>query len=74
MTKLAIELPKEIKRLEILVKTLVTSKVIGNYKSVFRGRGLEFESYREYSSDDDAFRARTACPKNNGRGSEKSPC
>ncbi len=54
MKALELELPAEIKRLEILVKTLVTSKFIGNYRSVFRGRGLEFESYREYTPEDDS--------------------
>ncbi len=54
MKQVSIDIPKEIKHLEIVVKTLVTSKFIGNYRSVFRGRGIEFESYREYSPDDDS--------------------
>lgn len=42
------------KRLFLSTKRLVTSKFLGNYKSVFRGRGLEFEGYRVYTPDDDA--------------------
>jgi len=29
--------------------------MMGNYKSVFRGRGLEFESYRNYTTEDDSI-------------------
>lgn len=54
MKQVSIDIPKEIKHLEIVVKNLVTSKFIGNYRSVFRGRGIEFESYREYTPEDDS--------------------
>jgi len=54
MEKLKIDVGKIIKKLEIITKELVTSRVIGNYKSVFRGEGLEFDSYRDYSIIEDA--------------------
>ncbi len=44
----------DIKRLEVATKGLVTTRFIGNYKSVFKGRGLEFEDYREYTPQDEA--------------------
>ena len=53
MSKLELDISQDIKKLELLVKTLVNSKLIGRYKSVFKGRGLEFESFREYTSEDD---------------------
>ncbi|MCK4520937.1 MAG: DUF58 domain-containing protein [Nanoarchaeota archaeon] len=54
MNKLKVDLTPTIKRLEIVTRNLVTTKFVGNYKSVFKGRGLEFESYREYTQSDDA--------------------
>lgn len=40
--------------LSLNAKRLVATSVLGGYKSVFRGRGLEFEGYRPYLSGDDA--------------------
>ena len=52
--KLNIDLSHEIKKLEILSKRLVSSKFLGMYKSRLRGRGLEFNNFREYTLVDDA--------------------
>lgn len=53
--ELKLDLSGAIKRLEIYTNQLINSSFIGNYKSVFRGKGLEFEDYRPYSKDyDDA--------------------
>lgn len=43
----------ELRRLEILSARLVTSLFAGEYRSVFRGRGIEFEEVREYQPGDD---------------------
>jgi uncharacterized protein (DUF58 family) len=43
----------ELRRLEILSSRLVTSIFAGDYRSVFRGRGIEFEEVREYQPGDD---------------------
>lgn len=43
----------EVRRLEILSARLVTSVFAGEYRSVFRGRGIEFEEVREYQPGDD---------------------
>tara|TARA_Y100000310_G_scaffold179357_1_gene179333 strand:- start:8950 stop:9840 length:891 start_codon:yes stop_codon:yes gene_type:complete len=40
--------------LEVGTKGLVASGVVGSYKSVFKGRGLEFAGYRQYMPGDDA--------------------
>lgn len=54
MHELEIDLSKPFDRLNVLTKYLVNSKIAGNYRSIFRGRGLEFEGYREYNPRDDS--------------------
>jgi len=43
----------EVCRLRILSSRLVTGSCAGEYRSVFRGRGIEFEEVREYQPGDD---------------------
>jgi len=45
-----------VKKIEIMVKILINTQVISRYRSVFKGKGLEFEDYRAYSPGDDARR------------------
>lgn len=52
--ELNLELSESIKRLKILTNQIVNTSVVGGYKSVFKGHGLEFEDYREYTPNDDA--------------------
>ena len=40
--------------LEIGPRRIVTSRFLGSYKSVFRGKGLEFVDYKEFVGGDDA--------------------
>lgn len=42
------------KRLQIKTKKLMNSLFVGNFKSAFHGRGIEFQDFREYSPEDDA--------------------
>lgn len=56
MATLRISTTPAFKKLEILSKKLVNSAFLGSYKSVFKGRGLEFESYRAHMHSDDASR------------------
>lgn len=49
-----LDLSEGIKRLKILTSQLVNTSIVGGYKSVFKGRGLEFEDYRQYTPNDDA--------------------
>ena len=50
-------LPKEIirtvRRIEIRTKKLVNDVFSGEYHSIFKGRGMEFEEVREYQPGDD---------------------
>ena len=41
-------------QLHIAAKTLTTSQIAGNYKSAYKGSGLEFDGFRKYSSEDDS--------------------
>ena len=42
------ELLKEVRRIEVQSRRLVTTAMAGGYTSVFRGSGIEFEEVREY--------------------------
>ncbi|MCK5837368.1 MAG: DUF58 domain-containing protein, partial [Desulfobacula sp.] len=44
---------KKIKRIHIKSSRTVNSIMAGQYKSVFRGSGIEFEEVREYCPGDD---------------------
>lgn len=44
---------KKIKRIHIKSSRMVDTVMAGQYKSVFRGAGIEFEEVREYSPGDD---------------------
>ena len=47
------ELLKKVRRIEIVAKRAVDDLFSGQYKSVFRGRGMEFSEVREYLPGDD---------------------
>ncbi|MFH1279927.1 MAG: DUF58 domain-containing protein [Candidatus Eisenbacteria bacterium] len=47
------ELIKKVRRIEISTSSLVESLFSGEYHSVFKGRGMEFEQVREYQEGDD---------------------
>ena len=42
------------KEFEIAIKKMVFTRIVGRYTSIFRGKGLEFDTYRNYSPGDDA--------------------
>lgn len=47
------EILKQIKKIEITTKKLVTAAFSGKYTSVFKGQGIEFADVREYVPGDD---------------------
>jgi len=51
---LKVNVAQAITEFEIAIRRQVATRIIGHYKSIFRGKGLEFESYREYTASDDA--------------------
>jgi uncharacterized protein (DUF58 family) len=44
---------KKVRQVEIRTRRAVTDALVGNYHSVFRGQGIDFEETREYSPGDD---------------------
>lgn len=59
---------KEVRRLQITASRLATAIFTGEYRSAFRGRGIEFDQVREYQPGDDVrsidwnVTARQGCP------------
>ncbi|MDR2337234.1 MAG: DUF58 domain-containing protein [Deltaproteobacteria bacterium] len=47
------EIIAELKTLQITTKKLVTASISGQYRSVFKGRGIEFEDLKNYQAGDD---------------------
>ncbi len=47
------EILKRVRRIQIVANRTVDDLFAGQYKSVFRGRGMEFEEVREYQPGDD---------------------
>ena len=62
------ELIEQISRIEIVARRLVTDVFAGEYQSIFKGRGMEFDEVRPYYPGDDVRRidwnvtARMAAP------------
>ena len=54
MLKLNIDPQPRIHHLDVMTHKLVASRFMGDYPSLFKGRGVIFESFREYSPSDDA--------------------
>ena len=50
------ELMEQVRRIEITAKHLVVDVFAGEYQSVFKGRGMEFEEVRPYYPGDDVRR------------------
>jgi uncharacterized protein (DUF58 family) len=47
------ELLRKVQRIQVRADRLVNDVVVGEYRSVFKGRGMEFEEVREYVEGDD---------------------
>ena len=47
------EIIKKIQQIEIHTRRLVNEAFVGEYHSVFKGRGMEFEEVREYQPGDE---------------------
>jgi len=47
------DITKKIRRIEITTSRLVTDMLSGDYESVFKGRGMEFDEVREYQPGDE---------------------
>ena len=47
------DIAKKIRRIELMTRKTVTEALAGDYKSAFRGTGMEFDEVREYQAGDD---------------------
>ena len=47
------EVIKKVRQIEVRTKRLVTDSLAGQYHSVFKGRGMNFDSVREYAPGDE---------------------
>lgn len=47
------ELLRKVRRVQVRTDRLANDVVVGEYRSVFKGRGMEFEEVREYQRGDD---------------------
>ena len=54
--ELQIDIDSQVKRISPLTKKGFFGKLVGEYRSAFRGRGLEFTGFRGYDQSDDAIR------------------
>ncbi len=54
MKEIKLNLKPLIKKLEVFTRKKAFGEFAGEYRSVFKGRGLEFEGYRAYTVHDDA--------------------
>lgn len=52
-TKSVADILKKVQRIQIVANRAVNDLFAGQYKSVFRGRGMEFDEVREYQPGDD---------------------
>ena len=54
MKRIQLDLQIGIDSLSIGARDSLKTKYLGFYGSIFKGRGLEFDSYRNYTPNDDA--------------------
>ncbi|MDP2908890.1 MAG: DUF58 domain-containing protein [Nanoarchaeota archaeon] len=54
MRRMLINVAPVIKAFEITTRSALGGKLLGSYKSRFRGRGVEFDGYVEYNQNEDA--------------------
>lgn len=54
--KLNVDIVPSIRKLKVVTRGLIRTKGFGSYRSVFKGKGLEFSEYRVYDNNDDASR------------------
>lgn len=56
VTKLRVDVPAVIRELDVALRVLTESRIVSRYRRIFKGKGLEFEEFREYTTRDDANR------------------
>ena len=54
VAQLRIDVASVVKELEVALKVLTEARVMSRYRKIVKGKGLEFEDFRDYTSGDDA--------------------
>ena len=54
--QLRVDVASVTKEMEAAMRILTEARVVSRYRKVFKGKGIEFEDFREYTTDDDASR------------------
>ena len=47
------EIMQRVRRIELMARKLTTATFAGQYRSGFRGQGLDFDDFREYIAGDE---------------------
>ena len=74
------ELLRKVRRIQVRTDRMVNDVVVGEYRSVFKGRGMEFEEVREYIPGDDIrtidwnVTARTSTAPRRVAAAARTPC
>jgi uncharacterized protein (DUF58 family) len=56
VAELRIDVASVMRELEVALKVLTEARIMSRYRKIIKGKGLEFEDFREYTPDDDASR------------------
>lgn len=54
VVQLRMNVASVVRELEVALKVLTEAKIMSRYRRIFKGKGLEFEDFREYTTGDDA--------------------
>lgn len=54
--RIEVDVTPFLRKLEAITLSLIDTPFLGDYRSIFKGVGLEFDSYRDYIKDDDSSR------------------
>jgi uncharacterized protein (DUF58 family) len=51
---LRVDVTSVLRELDVALRILTETKIVSRYRRIFKGKGLEFEDFRQYTTDDDA--------------------
>ena len=54
--KLRVDVSSVLRELDVALAVLTEARIVSRFRKIFKGKGLEFEDFREYTTQDDASR------------------
>jgi len=54
--ELRVNVSSVMRELDVAMRVLTEARIVSRYRRIFKGRGLEFEDFRNYTEDDDSSR------------------